>query len=154
MIATPWNVEGVEAPGKEWTVNKVWLVWRGSYSDVAVMGVYDREDGANAAITWLNSHGGDAWISGPYHINPEYPEIPKGHLVWDVTVYPDGDLDVYSFSFSLEIGDIDSVIQPRTDPKSGNDWFTFKVWARDEDHARKIGQDKIAQFKAEREGIA
>lgn len=125
--------------------NKVYVITRGSYSDYHICAVtLDPERAKN--LKRLFSGYDEANIE-------EYPLDEKVETrVYGVTLQRESGkhiktkLDDYGF---YDDGGVEEDCEFGADEK-----LTFWCDAKDEEHALKIARDRLAQYKAEREGIS
>ena len=117
---------------------KVYVVVKGSYSDYTEIAVFSTEELAKNFINmFINRY------DGPYVKEYELDEMvyPEGMANYQVSHGKDG----------LEVRPVDpDEYVPITEIHTG---FFMTVWAKDEDHAKKIALDKFAQFKASKDGL-
>ncbi len=117
--------------------NTIYILTEGDYSDYHIIGAYSSEELANKAK-----------VLYPYSRVEEYdldsiPEHPPGMVKWIVR---------------LENGQLSMCYRDNPDDFY-NDFYgeqhtICRMWATDEEHAKKIALDRYYQHKAQEAGIA
>lgn len=118
----------------------VYVVTEGDYSSYRIIGVYDTEELANLRA---RLHGTNV---EEYELNSYADWLQKGWRAWFV-----------SFSLGGIMGDFklqDDFVQTKPTYRKRPECVYMNVVASDESHARKIAQDKFAQWKATHAGVA
>lgn len=125
----------------------VYLVSRGKYSEYHIVGIYDSKALAERVRDLMGGdRDGDRAGVQEWTLNePPASAYPPGLVRWSVSVYDDG----RTTAQHIPADDSDQDDAPY---RWGREWEVL-VWAPDEATARKIGQDRIAQHRVEREGI-
>lgn len=129
--------------------SKVWLVSHGDYSEYTIDGVFDTEEKAKAFASYWDGVKGESEYAPCYEVeemalNPGIPQIRKGYKLFLVRMGRDGDtLDVYVCNF---VGDDVSEIF-REDWRGSSHLLTY-CWAKDEQHAVKIANERRVQLIA------
>ena len=116
---------------------KLYLVAAGEYSDYHLCGIYSTLDKAEYAKKLY-----DANEIEEYTLD-EIPAHPKGMLLYSVAMKPDGnDSRVYQ----RDASEAEDAYEWKSYGKSER--FEFQMWARDEEHAIKIANERRAQLIA------
>ena len=136
-------------------MSTVYVVTHGDYSGYEIIAVYDDETKAKRIASFFEGRVEE------YQLNdPDPTQYPEGHTPFRVTIYDSGEgtIEPRTVIWSLH----------ETPEYIAKDWFPIltwggkrphgprwevDVWAKDRDHAKKIGCDKIAQAMAEKAGI-
>jgi len=128
----------------------VYLAWTGSYSDTRVVGVYRSHDAALAVAKAFDPEDGRvewAIIDGGAK-----PPEESGLALWSATSCCDGPEIDYCWKGESSYGDRDrNVTIGNVVPAYGSDKgdpMRVYVYARDEEHARKIAGDKFREHFA------
>lgn len=145
----------------------IYVVTKGAYSDYHIIGVYD-DEGMAERIAALHNDARHPQYSTTdveeWTLNdPSTNEYPDDYLPYCVTIYDSGrgtiereSLPINERRLTAQYVEQDSTgrtLAALMGRDQSNYWCVY-VWARDEDHAKKIGCDKIAQAMAEKAGIA
>lgn len=124
---------------------RIFLVTEGDYSDYHVVAAFStREKAEKFAKKFVNPPEIEEYELDPvpervYKDNMDlwYVQMAKDGKVWrSFKTQPYGEVDDSHFPDSIEV---------RGDPDI---FFCFNVWARDEDHAIKIANEKRTQYLA------
>ena len=108
-------------------MKKIYLVSGGSYSDYTIYGAFDNRELAEQYKKLFNSN--DYGIE-EMELNPKEPEINAGKKPYKVS------FNNYTIE-SIEICGPDII----HGMYSCCTWLHIHVWARDEEHAKKVGAD-------------
>jgi hypothetical protein len=126
---------------------KVYIVTQGSYSDYRIERVFDDKALANEYVRVHTEHGGYDYGIEEYDVNASIPRI---EIIYTVEVDENGD-EVCRRSSACD--------DPEwTSHESSGDSYRRDAVVRGEsnrgyDVALKIARDKLAEMKAQREGI-
>lgn len=122
-------------------MNKIWVVEKGDYSDYRVVGVFTSEEKAKQICDLINRDGHfDAATVAEWPLDQAVNEINQGLDYWAVEMNREGKV-----TYTNKIG------------WAGWEWGTSinsrgrlhsSVWAKDEQHAVKIVNEKRAQMIA------
>ena len=117
---------------------KVYVVTTGEYSDYGTNAIFtDAEKAKEYSELLDDSNGVDEWET-----DPVVPEHPKGTLSFSGGFGSDGDISVKRVDPDARSKRIDYSNTP------GRAYYRLVVWARDEEHARKIVAEKRARILA------
>lgn len=72
--------------------------------------------------------------------------LKMGYKLYDCCVFDDGDFNIYE-------SDADYIDERDFKVREFKTKYIVYVWAKDKEHAKKIAFDKIAEYKAKKEGI-
>ena len=106
----------------------VYLVTDGSYSDYRVLGVYSTEEKAKSAVELFHAQNDIE----EFEIDA-IPEHPPGMLAWSVVMEANGDTRLVRRESPLE---------DRWAPYGDGRACIFYLWAKDEEHALKIANER------------
>lgn len=145
-------------------MGKVWLVSSGSYSDYGINAAFSTEEKANEAAALWNKRKGynDEYYVEDYDLDPAlYPAGDPGKVMgfWVSIALNGGRTTTYSDREWDETEPRVSLVTFETPPQYANiDYYrvlvTYEECRDDPERAKKIGQDRLARWKAEQEGIA
>ena len=131
----------------------VYVITKGDYSDYHVCAV--ATDKKKAKILKKAFDDKDGWREArieTYETDEFITEIESGLKLFDCSM-KDGDLSVTTWMTDLDyIGSSDFKVRKHKE-RFNTSTYAVYVWAKDEDHARKIAADKIAEYKAKEAGI-
>ncbi len=124
---------------------KVYVVTHGAYSDTSVTGVYTSRDDANAVART----GDDGYVE-EYDLDPPLTEkqarhIRYGESVYNVTMDLDGNDSQVNEHWVSEVHD---GLRVRVDSDNVARRLSGTCWARSEEHAIKIVNDRRSQWVA------
>lgn len=134
---------------------KVYVITKGAYSDYHICGVATDKKKAEILRKAFSNICDKAEIE-TYETDQFITEIESGFKLYDCALKDGEDLSISTYLYGLDCLDYmtDSDFRVRRFSKG---WcapgYGIKVWAKDEDHARKIAADKIAEYKARKAGI-
>ena len=147
------------------TDQKVYILSRGHYSDYEIIGVETDKARAKRIQKLLTAdhYGGEVnietWTVGNF--GEGIDDLPTDRFIfWVYDIQPGS----YLFRKSKKIGSLavekaDSTAREPDDFNTVQHWdriddyYSVKVWAKDYEHAAKIGADLIAEYKAREAGI-
>ena len=119
---------------------KIYVVTQGDYSDYHIVAVCTKKASAERIKNLLTDGWCDPEIeeyeSDVYDINPTYK-------AYHVVIWKNGDIKCEEEYNSYCAEDVNEY----------KDWFVYDVFAKDEEHAKKIALDKIAEYKAKKKGL-
>lgn len=116
---------------------KVYVITKGSYSDYSIYGVTVNPYDAEMMRKYFSDEWDEAQIE-EYDTN-DYKPIHEGKTQYHVYFRSDGTIYCHKTCCVYEI-----VNRIRKDRSGG---YEICVWAVDEEHAIKIAQDKLAEYK-------
>jgi len=131
----------------------VWVIEAGSYSDYHVVGVFSTKENAERALGWLSAGGAEYLYRpsvGEWEMDPAIAELNAGMDQWSVCMDYDGTVErakVEESRYDLNV-DIRAWLRTKAPAYGGkgvNDAVEGTVWARDEEHAIKIANEKRLQ---------
>jgi hypothetical protein len=134
---------------------EIFIVTQGDYSDYHIVAVFDDQAIAEQWVELRNStKPSDSFVIETYSVNTAWAvqETERG-LIWECSER----LPNYSLRCRQPYVDAEgiSAYPPRfNDIRMGGNHWQVAVHARDEQEAIKIAAEKIAQAKAEQQGIA
>jgi hypothetical protein len=122
----------------------VWLVEEGEYSSYHIVGVFSTE--ANAQLV-AERDPHMRIVERP--LDPAVAELSQGWQQFLVDILRDGTIQrCEAYDGVIADDDCEPVLSPaRRYP--GADFLLLTVWARDEQHAAKVANEKRTQFIAE-----
>ena len=117
--------------------NKVFLLVNGTMDAREVIAAFSTRAAADAALPF-----GGSWSEiKEVELDPPMPAGPDGHTLWyvmrEINEEPQADLLAY-----CDVSALDQV------QFYGNE-HSVELWAKDEQHALKLGVERIEQFKKE-----
>lgn len=138
----------------------VYLVTKGDYSDYGIYGVFSTREKAEQYAHIISGEV-DEWALDDITI----PNNIAGKRLYRVFRYADGFIQASRNEYVGQPVEDDSVTE-----RPALSWFSpfqsdevryhlahpylyTKVWARDDDHAKKIAADRFARYRAEQDGI-
>jgi len=115
---------------------KVYVVTTGQYSDYGITAICStKEMGEYANLLYGDeANGVDEWEVD------ELPKHPEGKLPFTVQMKESGDSEVKRESIGY--------FKEKCEPYGDDETFCFDVWAKDEQHAVKIANEKRVQLIA------
>ena len=133
---------------------KVYVITKGAYSDYHICAV--ATDKKKAEILKKAFDDKDGWREAcieTYETDQFITEIENGFKLYNCALKDGEDLSISTYLEDLDyMTDSDFRVK-----RFSKGWcapgYGIKVWAKDEDHARKIAADKIAEYKARKAGI-
>lgn len=131
---------------------KVYVITKGAYSDYHICGVATDKKKAEILRKAFSNICDKAEIE-TYETDRFITEIESGLTIYDCVAQDEGDLLISRYPYDLAyMTDSDFRVK-----RFSKGWcapgYGIKVWAKDEDNARKIAADKIAEYKARKAGI-
>lgn len=126
---------------------EIYIITKGNYSDYHICTVSTDKKKAETLRKAFSDSWGEAQIE-TYDTDEFLTEIENGFKLYDCAMKKDGDMSIATCESSIEY--IDSA---DFKVKKYEKAYRVYVWAKDKEHARKIAADKIAEFKAKKEGI-
>jgi len=120
---------------------KVYVITKGEYSDYGICAVTLDKENAKKLKEYFSDKTGNAWDEEA--MIEEYEtdvaeEIAQGKRIYEVDIY-DGEVSCQAKNHvSYRINEV---------VKVNARWYSVEVVARDGDRAKKIGCDKIAEYK-------
>lgn len=126
---------------------KVYIITKGDYSGYHICAV--TTDKKKAEILRKAHNDLDGWHKArieTYDTDEFLTEIENGLNLYDCTMERDKPM------FIFEV-DLDYMISSDFKVRYNRSTYCVYVWAKDEEHALKIASDKIAEYKANKEGI-
>ena len=125
---------------------KVYVVTEGDYSDYHIVGVCTSKESAERIRQLASSDYHEAQIeeyeADSFNIEPTYN-------YYEVIIFKYGDIHVDTHEYIYD----PYIVRDYRNAKCATK-YSVNVFARDEEHAKKIAFDCIAKYKAEEEGIA
>ncbi|MGV9012819.1 MAG: hypothetical protein ACOH13_09520 [Flavobacteriales bacterium] len=117
--------------------NKIFLLVNGPLDEHSILAAFSTRGAADAALRF----GG--WMSRieEVELDPQIPAGPDGHSLW-IVVWEDDEEPGASRVAYCEVSELDQV-------KIESGHHTIELWAKDEEHAVKLGVERIEQFKKE-----
>jgi|GEM_PF-4712091 len=117
--------------------NKVFLLVNGTMDAREVIAAFSTRAAADAALPF-----GGSWSEiEEVELDPSMPAGPDGHTLWyvmrEINEEPQAGLLAY-----CDVTDLDQV-------KLDGDTLVVELWAADEEHALKLGVERIEQFMKE-----
>lgn len=135
-------------PKKQALKQTVWMVSTGSYSDYSVVAVCSTRERAEAMREFCNGNEPVEYV-----LDEEFRFFGSGRLLWQVWMHRDGESpDAYRCDSTTGADDGNwrkdkaRWVSPGSEPES---LHGFYVWAKDEQHAIKIANERRAQLIAE-----
>ena len=128
---------------------KVYIITKGEYSEYHICAVSTNKE--KAELLQKAFSGNDSWNQvhiETYETDKFITEIERGLKVYWCVKNSDSDMISVERECLHLLEDNDFNVQTNI---YGGYWVY--VWAKDEDHARKIAADKIAEYMAHKEGI-
>lgn len=139
---------------------EVYLVTKGDYSDYGIYGVFSTREKAEQYAHIISGEV-DEWALDDITI----PNNIAGKRLYRVFRYADGFIQASRNEYVGQPVEDDSVTE-----KAAPGWLPLlatedvkyrlthphlytEVWARDDDHAKKIAADRFARYRAEQDGI-
>ena len=131
---------------------KVYVITKGVYSSYHICAVAIDKNKAEI----LRKAFSDSWDEAEietYETNQFITEIESGLKLYSCSMHKDDDTSISTYNSDLEY--VCSKDFKVREYKKGfmAPGYEVYVWAKDEDHARKIAADKIAEYKARKAGI-
>jgi len=128
-------------------VAKVYIVMLGDYSDRHGVGAYTSLKTAKAKCKLYNRRNENSdfanYTIDEYELDPDTEQVNAGVLSYSVTFLSNGDIwDTYINDKPSDRNECYEVVHP------GYAHLVVYVWAKDDDHAKKIAQDKRAEYLA------
>lgn len=126
---------------------KVYIITKGDYSDYHICAVTTDKKKAEMLRKAYNDL--DGWRNArieTYDTDEFLTEIESGLKLYDCTMERDKPM------FIFEV-DLDYMNSSDFKVRYNRSTYCVYVWAKDEEHALKIASDKIAEYKANKEGI-
>ena len=123
---------------------KVYLVSEGCYSDFTIIGAFSTPEKAKDAADYFNANEG----IDEYEIDQDAKQRPVGMKAFSVTMDREGNVikDEWSHNnviYECSGSDADNnVVRPYGGYRGMPTHASFYVWARDEEHAVKIANEK------------
>lgn len=131
------------------STEKVYLVTVGEYSDYRVVGAFTTQEKAKLFIDRLQWDRGDDPDIEEHDLDLWLPQLREGYSVWFVKMMANGDVvGIGSETGALHLG---LALMPSGDFR----WFEKQsfalayVYARDEEHAVKIVNERRIRWKAD-----
>lgn len=126
---------------------KVYIITKGEYSGYHICAV--TTDKKKAEILRKAHNDLDGWHKArieKYDTDEFLTEIENRLKLYDCTLERDKPMVIYEV-------DIDYINSSDFKVRYNHSKYHVYVWAKDEEHALKIASDKIAEYKASKEGI-
>lgn len=114
----------------------VYVLTKGDYSDYHIIGVYSTRDEAEKGVIEYDSEWGTPSIE-EWDVD-KHPAHPEGMLAYKVHMDRDGNSEVHREGCDDFKGDDWA-------PYGDNQRVSFRMWARDEQHAVKIANERRMQ---------
>lgn len=137
--------------------NEIYIVTSGCYSDYHIVTVFMDKDKAKAFVEAYNSHKTSKYYDDyeieTYKVSDIDVQTIGDNAFYDVQVSRRGACYVglaelgYAFETNEDVGKVIEYIA------GAQEGYRVIVLAKDAEHAKRIAQDKIAQYKAEKEGL-
>lgn len=126
---------------------RIYVITKGEYSDYGIVAVAIDKDKAEELRIAYSDKWGDAMIE-EYETDDYYAEKGRFYIV---NIGMRGAVKVYDTG----VPDIDdrNKVCIAEDYRTHRKYYTVQVKATDEEHAKKIGCDLVAKYKAERAGL-
>ncbi|MEO8066666.1 MAG: hypothetical protein ABI599_03125 [Flavobacteriales bacterium] len=112
----------------------VYVLMGGMQDERGILAIYSTRAAADAALRF----GNENTTVEEHALDGPLPSAPPGHSLWAVQEF-----NGY-MAFRLEAFDVDGIGQVLFD----GDSYDVDIWAQDEEHALRIGSEKIDAFKA------
>lgn len=126
---------------------KIYIITKGDYSSYHICAVSTDKNKAETLRKAFSDSWDEAQIE-TYESDEFLTEIENGFKLYDCVMKEDGNMSITTFESSIDyINSADFKV------KKYEKAYKVYVWAKDKEHARKIAADKIAEFKAKKEGI-
>lgn len=133
----------------------VWVVEQGSYSDYHVVGVYSTQENAEMIAARINKNlGYDAATVDEWPLDPAVNELNRGLSGFRVTMLRDGSVHAVKPAERWEGVVFTEEADLSAYPFAGSPgpfMLIARVWARDEQHAVKIANERRIQMIAANE---
>lgn len=131
---------------------KVYVITKGAYSGYHICAVATDKKKAEILRKAFSDSRDKAEIE-TYETDQFITEIENGFKLYDCVLKDGEDLLISRYPYDLDyMTDSDFRVK-----RFSKGWYApgygIKVWGKDEDHARKIAADKIAEYKARKAGI-
>lgn len=128
---------------------KVYVITKGEYSDYHICAVSTNKEKAELLQKAFKGNG--SWSEArieTYETDKYITEVESGLKLYRCV------MDT-AFGITIEESDLDCIEDQDYNVRGYEDMghYWVYVWAKDEDHARKIAADKIAEYMAKKEGI-
>lgn len=132
----------------------VYVITKGDYSDYHICAV--ATDKKKAEVLRKAFSDKDGWreaVIETYETDQFLTEIESGLKLFDCAVKDDSEMSISTDMSDLDyIDDSDFRVREYSKGYMAPGYGVY-VWAKDEDRARKIAADKIAEYKARKAGV-
>lgn len=128
---------------------KIYIITKGDYSSYHICAVSTDKKKAETLRKAFSDSWDEAQIE-TYESDEFLTEIENGFKLYDCAIKEDGDMSITTFESSIDYIDSSNFKVKKYKMAPG---YCVYVWAKDKEHARKIAADKIAEFKAKKEGV-
>lgn len=136
---------------------KVWIVEQGEYSDYHVVGVFSSRENADLIAERMNeSPRGNAAVV-ERELDPGVDALHQGLQRYDVLMHRDGtteEVTLVSTERTIRSVETEFELWYRSRTSLSHDVLDATVWAKDEQHAVKIVNEKRVQLIASNEWLA
>ena len=137
--------------------NEVYIVTSGCYSDYHIITVFTDKEKAKAFVDAYNSHKtskyGDYYEIETYKVNDIDVQIMSGNAFYEVRISESGVCSAGLVEFGFDVVSNEDIGKVVVYPGGRQSGYRVIVLAKNPEHAIKVAQDKIAQYKAEKEGL-
>ena len=131
---------------------KIYIITKGDYSAYHICAVSTDKK----KVETLRKAFSDSWDEArieTYETDKFLTEIENGFKLYDCAMKENGDMSITTFESNLDYIDSADFKVGKYEKGYMAPGYGVYVWAKDKEHARKIAADKIAEFKAKKEGV-